>query len=301
MQHENHKITILSVSFYSSRHLSRVFANLIDKCYNKKDLHFLVIDNTNGEDKNLINLQSNDYDLSLIMNKSDFRQRSRSHAEGLDAGLELVQTKYTLIIDPDIHIFKQDWDSFLLKEIEKSKLVGVPYPPWKIGKVHDFPSVVFMFFETAHIRSLKKSFSPFPSLPKTIKNSLYRKINRMGFLANKTRLDRYKKLRLVTSNLESFFGVTSPDTGNEIISAMRELNCTSTNLNACYGSDLSQNATLSHQMLAKYFELYLDKNEIFLTHMYGSGVFHWKTKKSNNLDYWLLLISEIEKEKQWII
>ena len=301
MQNENHKITVLSVSYYSSRHLSRVFTNLIDKCYNKNDLHFVVIDNTNGQDKNLINLQSNDYDVNLISNKSYHRQRSRSHAEGLDAGLEFVQTKYTLIIDPDIHIFKQGWDSFLLKKIKKSKLVGVPYPPWKIGKVHDFPSVVFMFFETAHIRALKKSFSPFPPPTKIMKNGLYRKINRLGFLANKTRLDRYKKLRLFTRNLESFFGVTSPDTGNEIISAMRESNYISTNLNACYRSDLSQNATHSHNMLAKYFELYLNKDEIFLTHMYGSGVFHWKTRKSDNLEYWLLLISEIEKEEQWII
>ena len=301
MQHENHKITILSVSFFSGKHLSRMFANLIDKSSNKKDLNFIVIDNTNGEDKNLINLQSNDYDVNLIKNKCNFIQRSRSHAEGLDIGLELVQTKYTLIVDPDVHIFKQDWDSFLLKEIEKSKLVGAPYPPWKIGKVHDYPSVVFMFFETDRIKLLKKSFSPFPSLTKIIKNGLNRKINRFGLLANKTRLDRYKKLRAATSNLENYFGVTSPDTGNDIILAARESSYTSTNINACYSSDLSQNASLSHKLLARYFELYLNKNEIFLTHMYGSGVFHWKTKRGNDLDYWLLLISEVEKEKQWII
>ncbi len=261
----------------------------------------MVIDNTNGEDENLINIKSKNYHVNLIKNKSNFRQRSKSHAEGLDIGLKLVQTKYTLIVDPDIHIFKQNWDSFLLEEIKKSKLVGVPYPPWKIGKVHDFPSVVFMFFETTRIRSLKKSFSPFPSLFKIIKNGLHRKINRLGLFANKSRLDRYKKLRMVTNYLESYFGVTSPDTGNEIISVVRESNYISTNFNACYSSDLSQDSTHSHQMLAKYFELYLNKNEIFLTHMYGSGVFHWKTKKGNNLEYWLILISKIEKEKQWII
>ena len=78
-----------------------MFANLIDKSSNKKDLNFIVIDNTNGEDKNLINLQSNDYDVNLIKNKCNFTQRSRSHAEGLDIGLELVQTKYTL---PLLHL-----------------------------------------------------------------------------------------------------------------------------------------------------------------------------------------------------
>ena len=88
-------------------------------------------------------------------------------------------------MDPDVHIFKQDWDSFLLEEIEKSKLVGAPYPPWKIGKVHDYPSVVFMFFETDRIKLLKKSFSPFPSLAKIIKNGLKRKINRFDYWQTK--------------------------------------------------------------------------------------------------------------------
>ena len=73
MQNENHKITVLSVSYYSSRHLSRVFTNLIDKCYNKNDLHFVVIDNTNGQDKNLINLQSNDYDVNRDEIKTELR------------------------------------------------------------------------------------------------------------------------------------------------------------------------------------------------------------------------------------
>ena len=32
-----------------------------------------------------------------------------------------------------------------------------------------------------------------------------------------------------------------------------------------------------------------------MTHMYGSGVFHWKTDKGDDLEYWKDLISKIEK------
>ena len=32
-----------------------------------------------------------------------------------------------------------------------------------------------------------------------------------------------------------------------------------------------------------------------MTHMYGSGVFHWRSERGDDLDYWRGLISEIDK------
>ena len=301
MQNGNKKITVLSVSFKSAKHLSRLFKNLAGKAGDKKSIQFLVVDKTDGNDKQLSTIKSDEYDVSIIGCQNNHKQRSKSHAEALDKGLELVDTKYTLILDPDVHVFKQEWDNYLINKIEDNTIIGAPYPHWKIGKVHDYPSVVFMFFRTQEIKKLKKSFSPFPVLLKILSNSLLRKFNRLLFLANKHRLNSYKILRSITKYLENLFGVTSPDTGNKIICAIRDSNFKSINFNACYSNDLNKNVFSSHHDLAKYFELYLNKNEIFLTHMYGSGVFHWKTKKGNNVEYWLSLIKKIEKEKKWII
>ena len=56
-----------------------MFTNLIDKCYNKNDLHFVVIDNTNGQDQQLkkflpdyFYLMNSNYPINPIINKKFF-------------------------------------------------------------------------------------------------------------------------------------------------------------------------------------------------------------------------------------
>ena len=181
-----------------------------------------------------------------------------------------------------------------LNDREKS-IIGAPYPNWKLGKVHDYPSVVFMFFRTLEIKKLNESFHPFPPLMDRIGNSIFRKINRLGFLANKSRLNKSSFLRLVTSFLEKTFGITSPDTGKEIIEAIRSKAYEPINFKAYFEHQLhSITASESHYDMARDFELYYEKDNPFMTHMYGSGVFHWKTKNGSNVKYWLKLIEDIE-------
>ena len=51
---------------------------------------------------------------------------------------------------------------------------------------------------------------------------------------------------------------------------------------------------VSHYDMARDFELYYQGDNPFMTHMYGSDVFHWKTKNSSNVQYWRRLIEDIE-------
>ena len=39
-------------------------------------------------------------------------------------------------------------------------------------------------------------------------------------------------------------------------------------------------------------------DEPIMTHMYSSGVFHWKTKKGSDFKYWNLLIDKVEKNHE---
>ena len=141
-------ITILSVSFNSSVHLKRLVKNFISKTAQIKSIKFLIIDNTNGEDKALYTAFDKSNEIRIVKNKNRYKQRSLSHANALDFGMKLIDTQFTLIVDPDIHIFYQNWDEFCLKEMEENNktVIGAPYPKWKLGKVHKYPSVVFMFF-----------------------------------------------------------------------------------------------------------------------------------------------------------
>tara|TARA_A100001015_G_scaffold297103_1_gene378192 strand:+ start:343 stop:1251 length:909 start_codon:yes stop_codon:yes gene_type:complete len=291
-------ITIISVSYKSGIHLRRLFKNLYDKAENKQKLKFLVIDNTNGADQELNTLLPRYLNISIVKNDGSYSQRSISHASGLDVGLKQSRTEYSLIIDPDVHVFKSNWDSLCLSYLDGSKnlVIGAPYPDWKLGKVHDYPSVVFMFFRTQEIRRLNKSFQPFPAPLKRMKNSLFRKVTRLGFIASKSRLNKSQFLRIITTYLEKILGITSPDTGNDIIEAIRNKEYESINFEACLVHQLgSFNTNSYHYNMAREFELYYQGEDPFMTHMYGSGVFHWKTAKGSDVQYWQELIENIER------
>jgi len=296
----DHKtITILTVSFKSFLHLRRLFINLIDKSEHPLKIQFLVIDNTNGNDLDLENLYKMNLNIQIIPNYGYGMQRSISHSMALDIGLKHINTKYCLIVDPDTHIFKNSWDTFCVNEIKNKKaVIGAPYPRWKLGKVHDFPSVIFMFFKVKDVQDFGKSFFPFPSLPKKIYNFIFRKITRIGIITNKSNLNNYTWLRKFSYSLESIFGITSPDTGKDIIISFRLKDYEAINFNAPYSSDhtLKKNKLLSE--IAKEYELFTHKGKPIMTHMYSSGVFHWKTKKGSNFQYWNSLIEKVEKNHE---
>ena len=295
----NKTITILTVSFNSFLHLKRLFLNLIDKSERPSEIQFLVVDNTNDIDLELKDLHKMNLNIKIIPNNGTGRQRSISHSLALDIGLKYIKTKYCLILDPDTHIFKSSWDVFCVNEIKNKKAVlGAPYPRWKLGKVHDFPSVIFMFFNVKEVRRFDKSFFPFPSLPKKIYNFIFRKVTRIGIFTNKSNLNNYTWLRELSYKLESIFGITSPDTGKDIIISFKLKNYEAINFIAPYSSDdnLKKNKSLSE--IAKEYELFMYNDEPIMTHMYSSGVFHWKTKKGSDFKYWNSLIDKVEKNHE---
>ena len=290
-------ITVLSTSYRSGGHLSRLFENLRMNADDPLSLHFIVVDNTNGQDIKLKDSFSKDLEIQFIMNDGTGLQRSISHSSALGRGIQNCKTEFTLIIDPDVHVFKNHWDNFCIGQINRvdKMVIGAPYPDWKLGKVHDYPSVIFMFFRTKQVIGFDRSFNPFPPISIRIVNSILRKITRLGLLTSKSKLDKSKRLRNISKWLENITGITSPDTGKEIIESFRKGGFDSLNFHACYSTDIEDKVQIEQTELAKEYELYFYNDEIMMTHMYGSGVFHWKTEKGDDLEYWKDLISKIEK------
>ena len=291
------KITIILVSYFSSKHIKRLVKNLVEKAENSECLNFLIVDNTNGQDR-LIEKYAQKYDnMDFLINDGADKQRSISHASAIDKGLENSYSEYTLIIDPDVYIFKKNWDTFCI-EYHKEKnffLIGAPYPAWKIGKVHDFPSVVFMFFSTKDMKKINTSFYPFPDFWIRLKNSFIRKIIRLGVFGSKNSLNKFNFLRKWFTFFENLTGITSPDTGNNIINAIRNGNKKTFCFEAKYSNDINNNDWIS--ILAREYEVFMLQDEIIMTHMYGSGVFYWKTDRGGDIDYWKKIINKIEKNR----
>ena len=290
-------ITILVVSFFSARHINRLFKNLYEKAEQPSNLHFLIVDNTNGKDNDLpglINIYDN---VSLIFSSGEDRQRSISHSIALDKGLKNSKGIFTLIIDPDVYIFKEHWDTFFINKLKvnKKSILGAPYPQWKVGKVHDFPSVVLLFFRTLDIQKYNASFYPFPGNMVKLKNSIIRKLIRFGIIGNKAVLNKYLFLRRITVKLEKLTGISSPDTGNKIIEILRKNNFTPICFEAKYSNDIKSGENII--CLAREYEVFFLNNELIMTHMYGSGVFYWKTRKGSDINNWTSLITQIEKSK----
>ena len=109
----------MSVSFNSSIHLKRLIDNFLLKTSQPENIKFLIIDNTDGKDKSLYAVFDNLRQIRILKNKNRFKQRSLSHASALDFGLRHVDTDFTLIVDPDIHIFYKNWDEFCLQKDER--------------------------------------------------------------------------------------------------------------------------------------------------------------------------------------
>lgn len=291
-------ITILSVSFYSSSHLKRLFNNFLLKTSQIENIKFLIIDNTDGKDRSLYAVFDNHNQIRILKYKNRFKQRSLSHASALDFGLGHVDTIFTLIVDPDVHIFYKSWDQFCLKRMKENcpTVIGAPYPKWKLGKVHEYPSVIFMFFKTGLVQSFGKTFHPFPKPYKKLYNSIMRKFVRLGGLANKSRLCKSKKLRLICEWLEKRTGVTSPDTGREIIRQFKKNKFRTVVFSSPCEQDIGIQDKQELKLLAKDFEIYTYNDKPFLSHMYSSGVYHWRSKRSSDFNYWLSLIKKFENK-----
>ena len=288
-------ITIVSVNWYSSDHLKRLAKNLLIKANNQNEIEFLIIDNTNGADSNLISKLKDIPKTKIIRHKTKSRQRSIAHASAIDLAIPLVETQYILIVDPDVHIFRKGWDSLCIREIQKGKSsVGAPYPKWKLGKIHDAPSVVFFFGETSWFNAINCTWYPFPSRLKRFFNFFIRKCIRLFGLSTRKNLENSSLLFKVSKFLEKYTGLSSPDTGWEFSLATQHDGSEAQVFEAPFVTQLSKKNSYLYK-LAMNFELFFWSQEPFMTHMYSSGIFYYKTPESGNLEEWLSAILEIEE------
>jgi len=294
---KNKNISIVIVSWYSSTHILRLIKNLYINSKNKENIFFIIVDNTNGNDQKLstdIKSVNNIYNIKLIYNSPNYNQRSVSHASGLDRAMNHINGYYTLIIDPDTYIFKKNWDLFCIKKLNDINIaIGAPYPLWKLGKVHDFPSPVFFFSKTNWILNENTTWYPFPNNYKRIFNFFTRKIVRLFGFSSRKRLSSSIILNNISKNLEKLFGISSPDTGNNfyIKSKKEKLNSIvfkSYNL-------IKNQKNLSEKIikLSNEFELYFYDDVPFLTHQYSSNIFYYKIGSKD--EDWTKYINEFVK------
>jgi hypothetical protein len=204
---------------------------------------------------------------------SRFGRMSVAHAIGLNALLPHVETPYTLIIDPDIAVFARGWDATLITALqdEDKVAIGAPYPPWKLGKYHDFPSPPFAFWRTEALMALDPDWRPYG---RTGARRLLDFALRQTLWLPRV-LDRYvlklprRRFKVCYWN-EHLTGVVSKDTGWEVAQCARRRGWRAHLFAVVAPENVESMAPegqrAAYSALAEEFELYAWGGKPFLTH-----------------------------------
>ncbi|HAL45305.1 MAG TPA: hypothetical protein DCP47_05235, partial [Phycisphaerales bacterium] len=260
----NSEITIATVNWHSYDYLVKLFENLTSKSKHPENLRFLLIDNTDGKDKKVENLKSQFQNLNIIQNNPGNLKGSPAHCTGLNVAMQNIETPYALILDPDVHIFKKEWDEFLINLLDQNNsfAAGVSFPRWQLGMYHNFPNPVFCFFKTAPYRDFAPQWSAYDVSKITLYWDFFRRnLLRCGILINRNLYENFAFVRTVWSNLEKIIGVCSRDTGwRRAVKAKKNIIKTVL-FQPRIVSSKNFNPEDPLQTLAKYFELYCYQNE----------------------------------------
>jgi len=192
-------ISVIIVNWYSSDYIKNLLDNLKSLAENPEGLRVIIIDNTNGKDKAVKKIVS--HNLNVALHKLDPKgyTSSKGHSYGLNYARKFISTEYALIIDPDVHIFKKHWDRFCIEQLSKHNCIaiGAPYPFWKTGKYHNFPSPIFCFFNT---KDMQETGGDWTALSnhwwQNMSKFLIRQFGRLGGFLTRKRMQKSPLLRI---------------------------------------------------------------------------------------------------------
>jgi hypothetical protein len=293
-------ITIVTVNWFSYQLIKSLFENLNKKARHPDRIDYLIIDNTNGKDSELGKISQTGLHITVYHYDPKGAKGSFAHASALNLALSMLETTFTLIVDPDVYVFKDDWDDFFVNELQINGIsaIGATYPQWQLGTYHNFPNPVFCFFRTDDFRKANADWSAYSKNPLVnLLNFSRRQILRLGILINRNRFQKYPFVRKFFKKLERIIGVCSPDTGNRIAKKARKKLLAGIVFDAVLPDDnVKAGGTESFKNLAGQYELYYYKNESILTHRYGTASGVWRTPRGKDTNFWRHCIEQLQNE-----
>jgi hypothetical protein len=265
------RITVISVSWHSAEFLRDLFSRLLALAEQPDTIRLLVADNTGGADAELATLDCPD--LTILPVDVGRERMSVAHAIGLNAALSHVDTPYVLITDPDVAVLRSGWDTLLCEMVAHEEVVaaGAPYPGWKLGKYHDFPSPPFAFWRTDALKAVDPDWRPYG---RTGGRRFADFVLRQAFWIPRG-IDRYvlrvpRRQFRVGRWTERLVGIVSKDTGWEIADRARQRGWQACTFQVvCNPEELASVPAAQrsvYQALATEFELYAWEGRPFVTH-----------------------------------
>lgn len=300
MKSKSNKITVLSVSWYSSDLLRDMISNLLARAEAPSDVEFLIIDNSNGVDQDLNNLKELRASIRILQNNPKKSKNLSAHALGLNFGFDQVESEFLLIIDPDVYLFKKNWDKYFINELTNKNIdfIGTKYPSWWLGTYHNFPSPIFCFSKYSTLLNLKPNWLPNKTnILIRCRKFLFRQIIRGCFLFNKKALFKYRFLRTFTTMLETLFPICSLDTGCSLAErgVLREMKVEVFESLYSDAEIINSNKNKADfKELSEQYELYAYNGEFILTHQYGSQNLLLGTDRGPDREHWKILCDSVQ-------
>lgn len=293
-------LTVFTVSWFSTEFIESLFLNLNDKAKFPERIEYWIIDNTKGEDQSISRLTQIGLPVKIYPNDTKGETGSFAHASGLNFALSVLQTEFSLVIDPDVYVFKDNWDCFCIDEMNNKNYsaIGLTFPQWQLGKYHNFPNSVFCLFRTKDFKRLNADWTPYSKNPLvTFYNFVRRQILRLGIFINRKRYQKYPAVRKIWTFLERLIGVCSHDTGCRIASKAKRNNVKAILFKVVLPDDtVTGSETAAFKQLASEFELYYYNNEPILTHKYSTCSRVWRTSRGGDTNFWRQCIERFQSE-----
>lgn len=160
--HRDHELTICTVSFHNARHLALNWELTRQFNQDAEQIHWIVAENTPGGGRD--RLETSDSRFRVIPGAPPNKKVSYHHTEGLHRTLELVGTRFLLILDPDFYVVRGNWWEEVRAYMGKRNLAifGSPWHPQHMDKYRYFPAIHCMFIDLSKVRLRDFDFRPWP-------------------------------------------------------------------------------------------------------------------------------------------
>jgi hypothetical protein len=154
-------ITVCSVSFNHAEHL-RLNQNLADNLNRNPHRSIFWIIGENSPDDSRSKLASDEQGLQVIPGPKGAYKPNLHHALSLNSCVELVGTRYLLVLDPDFYIIRDNWADSVISYMMENDLAffGVPWHPKYTSKYRYFPCVHCMFVDLRKVPANELDFRP---------------------------------------------------------------------------------------------------------------------------------------------
>ena len=152
-------LTVCTVSFNSAPYL-RLNRRLGKALNPTADLRWIVAENSPADSS--ARLEHGEPGFDIIQGAGPGHIASYHHTLALRSCIERADTRFVLVLDPDLFVIRRDWVATMLAHMQTRGLaiLGVPWHPQSKGKYRYFPAVHFSIFDTAKFDKAAIDFLP---------------------------------------------------------------------------------------------------------------------------------------------